>query len=128
VADELVSSPAVGRAPPPLLRQTGGRGASAPRRRGRGSDLHNLREYLWGDDPRLVHWRSSAKTGTLTVRELEAETTIDTRIALEGTGAGDPRTLEDGLSHATSLALHLLRPRAQVELSGPGTFVPPRQA
>ena len=37
-----------------------------------------------GDDPRLIHWRSSAKTAALTVREMEAETTPDTRIVLVG--------------------------------------------
>lgn len=122
--EEVLVFPAVGPAPADLLRRLGGAGAAAARRRGRGSDLHSLRDYRPGDDPRLIHWRSSAKAGTLTVRELEAETTLDTRIVLEGRGGGDPRRLEDGLSEAASLAVHLLRAGALVELTGPGLGVP----
>ena len=123
--EEILVFPAVKAAPPHLLRQLGGMGSSATRRRGRGHDLHNLRDYLPGDDPRLIHWRSSAKTQTLTVRELAAETTMDTRIVLEGTGPRDPERREAGLSEAASLAVHLLRAGALVEVMGAGLFVPP---
>ena len=53
------------------------------RRRGRGDDLYDLRPYLPGDDPRMIHWRSSARAQLLTVREQEAEATHDVRIVLD---------------------------------------------
>ena len=120
---EILVFPALLPVSPDLLRQLGAAGDRTTRRRGRGTDLYNLRGYRPGDDPRLIHWRSSAKTETLLVRELEAETTEDTRLVLVGTGARDPEALEAGLSEAASLATHLIRLGAGVELVGPGFYV-----
>ena len=72
----------------------------------------------------MIHWRSSAKTGALVVRELEAETALDTRLVLVGDGARDPARFEAALSEAASLAAHLTRADAAVELIGPGLHVP----
>jgi len=57
------------------------------------------------------------------VRELEAETTEDTRLVLIGAGARRGEALEAGLSEAAGLAAHLIRAGAGVELVGPGFFV-----
>jgi uncharacterized protein (DUF58 family) len=123
LTSEVVVYPAVLPVSPELLRQLGTAGDRRARRRGRGTELYNLRVYRAGDDPRLIHWRSSAKTQDLLVRELEAETTEDTRLVLVGTGARDPVALETGLSEAASLATHLIRLGAGVELVGPGFYV-----
>jgi uncharacterized protein (DUF58 family) len=106
-------------------RRLEGTGSAAARRRGRGHDLYNLRDYRPGDDPRLIHWRSSAKAGALIVREREADAARDTRLVLLGTGARDPARLERGLGEAASLAVHLLRAGGAVELVGRGVRVPP---
>lgn len=47
---------------------------TSPRSKGDSRSLRSLREYQAGDDLRLVHWKSSAKTGasTLLVREHHA--------------------------------------------------------
>jgi uncharacterized protein (DUF58 family) len=120
--EELLVYPSLGPVSAQRLRELGGSGAAHTRRRGRGSDLHNLRDYRAGDDPRLIHWPSSAKTGSLTVRETEAETMLDTRIVL--VGGGDPARVEAGISEAASLAVHLLRAGGQVAVAGPGLEVP----
>jgi uncharacterized protein (DUF58 family) len=101
-----------------------GSGDAAARRRGRGHDLHNLRAYVPGDEPHLIHWRTSARSGSLTVRELEEDTTDDARIVLTGTGGADPERLEAALSQAASLAVHLLRRGTGVELAGAAGVVP----
>lgn len=123
LASEVIVFPALLPVSPDMLRQLDATGDRATRRRGRGTDLYNLRGYRSGDDPRLIHWRSSAKTQSLLVRELEAETTEDARLVLVGTGARDAAMLEGGLSEAASLAAHLIRVGAGVELVGPGFYV-----
>lgn len=120
---EVLVFPAVQPVSPERLRVLGALGDRTARRRGRGTDLYNLRGYRVGDDPRLIHWRSSAKTHTLTVRELEAETSEDARLVLVGTGARDAEVLEAALSEAASVAAHLIRAGTGVEMVGPGFFV-----
>lgn len=122
--DEIVVFPAVRPLDPARRRRLAAAGIRALHRRGRGHDLYNLREYRAGDDPRLIHWRSSAKTGVPVVRELMAETAVDARILLIGDGGRDSQRLEAGLSEAASLAVHLADGGAAVELVGPGVHVP----
>jgi uncharacterized protein (DUF58 family) len=123
LTDEVLVFPAVRPVSAEALRRLGASGDTPARRRGRGDDLYDLRGYRSGDDPRFIHWRSSAKTETLMVRELEADSSHDTRIVLVGRGrAGE--ALERGLSEAASLALALVRAGAGVELAGAAGAVP----
>jgi uncharacterized protein (DUF58 family) len=110
--------------PPALVRQAAGAGHGSARRRGRGDELHDLRAYRPGDDPRLVHWRATARTGALTVRELEAQTAHDACLVLRGDGRGDPERLEQALAEAAAGAGALMRHGARVALVGPGVEVP----
>jgi uncharacterized protein (DUF58 family) len=42
-------------------------------KKGRGQDLHTLRDYQTTDSARHVHWKASARSGTLKVREFSRE-------------------------------------------------------
>ncbi len=86
-------------------------------RRGRGADLYNLRPYRSGDDPRLLHWKTSARMGNLILREHEEEQRPRVRLILE-----DPspevavEAVEADLSYAASLATYAIRLGILVEL------------
>jgi uncharacterized protein (DUF58 family) len=124
LTDEVLVFPTVRPVPAESLGRPGDAGSTGGRRRGRGDDLYNLRPYRPGDDPRFIHWRSSAKTEALVVREHEADTSHDTRVVLAGRGRAGTEALETGLSEAASLATALVRAGAGVELAGPDLFVP----
>lgn len=121
---EIIVYPALRAVPAEAWRRAHGTVFTSPRRAGRGHGLRNLREYRAGDDPRLIHWRLSAKRRALVVRELEEETALDARIVLVGTGAREAERREVALSDAASLARALLRAGAAVSLAGPGFGVP----
>lgn len=122
--DEVLVYPRRVPPPPALLRQASGVGSAPMRRRGLGHDLHDLRAYRTGDDRRLIHWRVTARTGTLTVRELEAETAQDAWLVLRDDGHGDPERREQALAEAAAVASSILRRGARVGLAGSGIQVP----
>ena len=73
--------------------------------------FHALREYVPGDDRRHIHWRSSARTGDLMVRQFEE--TRQSRVALAlDTAAGsylDDEEFEVAVSVIGSVAVQCLR-------------------
>ena len=48
-----------------------------------GSEFHGLRDYADGDDLRQIHWRASARSETLKVREVEPEGLRRCTVALD---------------------------------------------
>ena len=111
VEDELVVYPRLGVVSPNLL----GRAQTLAQTRRtshstRGEEeFRNLREYRHGDNPRWIHWKTSAKLGHPLVKEHEAVVTervfivLDTRVRR----GGDER-FEDAISFAASLARDLM--------------------
>ncbi|GEK80943.1 DUF58 domain-containing protein [Agrococcus baldri] len=75
-------------------------GEAAAERTADDVSFHSLREYSPGDDRRLVHWRSSARHGSLLVRQFEPSRRADTLIVL----STDPREY-DGDDFELALSL-----------------------
>jgi len=86
-------------------------------RRGGGIGLYNLRPYRAGDDPRQVHWKTSARVGELILKEAQEEDRPRIRLTIEDPPAATPvDAIEADLSYVASLAAHAIRQGSTVEL------------
>lgn len=86
-------------------------------RRGKSAGLHSLRGYRDGDDPRLIHWKTSARVGSLMLRELEGEDRPKISLVVEDPAPGTPSNLvEANISLAASLAVRAVRQGWEVQL------------
>lgn len=73
--------------------------------------FHALRDYRPGDERRHIHWKSTARTGQLTVRQFE-ETRRSHLVVAFGLHAGDYADgdeFELAVSAAASIGLHAIR-------------------
>ena len=71
---EIIVAPALLPAVPFALSGRGGRARRGSSRRaqlGGGDELRGTRPYIQGDDMRQIHWKSTARTGELVMREWE---------------------------------------------------------
>lgn len=112
-----------------LPMRTGRTGDDPAARKGWGHDLLGLRAFRHGDDPRSIHWRRSASTGALVVKEREAEESRRLSIVLDNghEGSLDPNTLrrfERLVSEAATAACDVLGRGHEVELVTRDGIVP----
>jgi uncharacterized protein (DUF58 family) len=80
VTSEVLVYPSVEATPEFLEILPGLQGTMESFAKGRGQDLYALRDYLPTDSARHVHWKASARSGSLMVREFAREE--DTRVLL----------------------------------------------
>lgn len=96
--------------------------------KGRGHDLHALREYVPTDSARHVHWKASARIGSLMVREFAREDDCRVLLVLDPySGGKDNREtelagarFERAVSLCAGIAWHFYERNAQLEFRGAG--------
>ncbi len=137
---EILVYPARVHVPRPIPKTTS-RGETTANRLGRRGEFFGLREGRVGDDRRDVHWRSSARTGRLLVREYEDELArrvvvgVDNALpeavrdavtdgALTAAAETQVSAVERAISVAASLAAGYLEAGWTVELCARGLHVP----
>lgn len=82
-------------------------GEESTRRAASDLSFHTLREYVPGDDRRFIHWKSTARNGTLQVREFRETHRSLIAVVVSGNrgdfyGPGtDPAAVDDAASTAT---------------------------
>ena len=131
-AAEVIVLPLVFPIPQPPPSVTGLVGDRAQGKRSRRGDFHGLREYRDGDDPRDVHWRSTARKGHPMVREHEDEAARRVTLFLDNALPGgalcvDPLLLaafERAVSLAASLATWYLEHGFALRLVARGEALP----
>ncbi|MCP4662077.1 MAG: DUF58 domain-containing protein [bacterium] len=116
--------------------QTGRSGDDPTRRVGWGHDLLGLRSFRHGDDPRGIHWKKSAKTGSLIFQERQVEESRRLMIVFDNaTGqlvsAGERARFERLVSEAATAAVDYLERGFEVALATRDETIPfstgPRQ-
>lgn len=74
------------------------------------SGFVSMREYVAGDDPRMIHWPTTARTGTLMIREhVEVRRPEFTIVLDTAATVGSPEDFEEAVDVAATLAVHALR-------------------
>jgi uncharacterized protein (DUF58 family) len=90
--------------------------------RGRGSDLHRIREYQPEDSARHVDWKATAKSGSLKVREFSREDERKLCVVFDNPAPGvlGDAEYERAVSLAASLAWHFSEQDAELSFLLPG--------
>jgi len=96
-------------------------GEESSRRSGPGHELHSLRNFRRGDDPRGIHWKQTARTGELIFTERESERSRRLSILFDNAvgDLADPVLLsrfERLVSEAATAAVDYLARGFEVEL------------
>jgi uncharacterized protein (DUF58 family) len=80
---------------------------------GPGTEFYSMRNYVAGDDPKRINWKTSAKHARLIVNEMEAERVTDVMIVLDTDVSfyetAEAELFERGVRAAASMASLLLR-------------------
>jgi uncharacterized protein (DUF58 family) len=83
-----------------------------------------LREYTQGDDPRHIHWRTTARTGTLVVKHHVDTTEPATTVALDTRSEVlDPQAFEEAVEVAASIIAASVRARRDFTLCTAGSIL-----
>jgi len=96
--------------------------------RGSGYELHTIRDYVYSDGARHVHWKASAKTASLKTREFAADEGRRVILAMDRFGTPeDTEEFEEQVTRAASLAFHCTADGSEVAFvsddwrTGPGS-------
>ncbi len=99
------------------------------RMKGRGRELYSLRYYITGEDSRFIHWKLSAKTANLLMKEFEEEGGRKIVLYLENLLPEEPaadfeNNFEEAVEEVASLASYLLKRGFFVGLCHRGGRIP----
>lgn len=108
-------------------RSAGGAGETASRRLHRaGEEFYTMRPYVVGDDLRRIHWRSTARTGELMIRQDETGQRSSTTLFLDTRDGAYASEEAFELAISVAASLGSLQLQGGVALRLAGVDLPPR--
>ncbi len=79
-------------------------------KKGAGSDLHNLRDYVPHEDSRFIHWKSAGVSGGLKVKEFERESERTVRVRFKNLSRpGREDLFEDMVDEVAGVIAYLIK-------------------
>jgi uncharacterized protein (DUF58 family) len=123
---ELVVYPALAALPAAVLRALPAARSNADQKGpSRHGELAGLRLFRPGDDPRDIHWRTSARRGVPFVREHEDDVGHEALVELDNHDGAGAQEFELAVSRAATLCVELTRRGIAVGLATRGGEIPP---
>ncbi len=101
-------------------------GEKKAQKRGFGTSLRSLRRYQSGDSPKFIHWKITAKTGELMLREFHDDESKRARVEFRPDRSSE-RELELSITRAASTLVSLLEKDYEVEFITPDRVFSPSQ-
>ena len=126
VDDELLVYPAIEKLQPAdFPNQSSFLGDDGASKRGRGSEVHSIRDYVHGDESTRIHWKSTAKFARLMTKEFEEERRKKIAVILDLSSPSKKMPLnfyqdvEQAVSLAASYITHFIKNDLQLQLITP---------
>ncbi len=94
-------------------------------RTGTGDNIRTLRQYVDGDNPKYIHWKATAKTGTHIIKEMEDNETQGVRIEFQPNE--NKSELEHQISRLAKTIVELIRNGYEVEFIAPDRVITPAE-
>ncbi|MCB0307968.1 MAG: DUF58 domain-containing protein [Bdellovibrionales bacterium] len=93
--------------------------------RGESGNPYGIRQFVFGDPYRYIHWKSSAKKGELRIKEFENEKrmSLEVDLRLDSSPQADSSTREIAISIAASLVIALKKKGIDIFLRINGSIV-----
>ncbi len=122
---EVLVLPRIREIDPEEYNLSGSAGETSLTRSGYGTEPWGVKEFLPGDNPKYIHWRSSAKRDDLMKKEFAKETERKITIKLPPVASISGDVIEEKIETAASLSARLIREGYAVGLILPGKYIDP---
>ncbi len=124
LATEALVYPSVEERPELLEILPGMQGAMESFAKGRGQDLYALRDYVSSDSARHVHWKASARTGALMVREFAREDDSRALLVFDPHSGANTKAFERAVSLCAAVAWNFHERGDTIEFRTVGFHLP----